>query len=113
MVRNRAEAPTAGTGVTRYVVGALVLGVLAVVLAVQNSERAEVDLLVWSGRAPLYALAFIAALVGAAATASVTALWRRRRILRNRERRAVDPRAPRSAPHHEEPAPWPHSPPSP
>jgi uncharacterized integral membrane protein len=87
----RTDAPTAGTGVTRYVVAALVVAVLAVVLAVRNSERVEVDLLVWSGRAPLYAVAIIAALLGAAFTALVTAVWRHRRIALNRERRsAVD-----------------------
>jgi uncharacterized integral membrane protein len=62
--------------------------VLAVVLAVRNSERVEVDLLVWSGRAPLYAVAIIAALLGAAFTALLTAVWRHRRIALNRERRS-------------------------
>ena len=85
----RSDAPTAGTGVTRYVIAALVLAVLAIVLAVRNSDRVDVDLLVWDGRAPLYALAVIAALVGAAFTALLTAVWRHRRIRLNRERRDV------------------------
>lgn len=85
----RTDAPTSGTGVTRYVVGALLVAVLAIVLAVRNSERVEVDLLVWSGEAPLYAVALIAALLGAAFTALLTAVWRHRRIALNRERRAA------------------------
>jgi uncharacterized integral membrane protein len=114
------DAPTTGTGVTRYVVAALVLGVLALVLAIRNSDRAEVDLLVWSGRAPVYAVAFVALLLGAALTSLLTAVWRHRRIRLNRERRAAaeapaldlrsDP-APRTG---QEPAPsWTDSPPSP
>lgn len=78
-------APTRGTGVTRYVVAVLVLAVLSIILAIQNSERADVDLLVWSGEAPVYAVAAIALLIGAAATAAITAIWRRRRIRHNRE----------------------------
>ena len=83
----RTDAPTAGTGVTRYVIAAIVVSVLALVLAVRNSDRVEVDLLVWSGEAPVYALAFVALLVGSALTALLTAIWRHRRIALNRERR--------------------------
>lgn len=83
------DAPTTGTGVTRYVVAALVLGVLALVLAIRNSDRAEVDLLVWSGRAPVYAVAFVALLLGSALTSLLSAVWRHRRIRLNRERRAA------------------------
>jgi uncharacterized integral membrane protein len=78
-------APTRGTGVTRYVVAVLVLAVLSVVLAIQNSERTDVDLLVWSGEAPVYAVAAIALLIGAAVTAAISAIWRRRRTRHNRE----------------------------
>jgi uncharacterized integral membrane protein len=85
----RNDPPTAGTGVTRYVVAALVISVLALVLAIRNSDRTEVDLLVWSGEAPVYAVAFVALLLGAALTALLTAVWRHRRIALNRERRAV------------------------
>lgn len=123
------EPPTTGTGVTRYVVAAMVVSVLAIVLAVRNSDRVDVDLLVWSGEAPVYALAFVAALVGGALTALLSAVWRHRRMAVNRERReAVDLRervagidahgdpvpAPVPTPdNHEETVPsWPSSPPS-
>ena len=85
--RTPADPPTTGTGVTRYIVAVLVLSVLMLVLAVRNSDRVEVDLLVWSGKAPVYALAFVAALLGAAVTALVSSIWRHRRIVLNRERR--------------------------
>lgn len=122
-----ADQPTNGTGVTRYVVAALVVGVLALVLAIRNSERVEVDLLAWSGEAPVYAVAFVAALFGAAITALLTAVWRHRRIALNRERRqrteSIDLRTPPPTPVETEtrlPTPdqevvptWPSSPPSP
>ena len=85
----RTDAPTSGTGVTRYVAAALLVAVLAIVLAVRNSDRVEVDLLVWSGEAPLYAVAVVAALLSAVFTALLTAVWRHRRIALNRERRSA------------------------
>ena len=92
MASSRAtQPPTMGTGVTRYVVAVLLVSVLALVLAVRNSDRVEVDLLVWSGEAPIYALAFVALLVGSALTALLSAIWRHRRIALNRERSRVDP----------------------
>ena len=95
----RTDAPTSGTGVTRYIVAALLVALLAIVLAVRNSDRVEVDLLVWSGEAPLYAVAVIAALLSAAFTVLLTAVWRHRRIALNRERRhAVDLREQSSEP---------------
>lgn len=83
------DPPTTGTGVTRYIVATILVSILALVLAIRNSDRAEVDLLVWSGEAPVYAVAFVALLLGSALTALLSAVWRHRRIALNRERRAV------------------------
>ena len=100
------QPPTTGTGVTRYVVAVLLVSVLALVLAVRNSDRVEVDLLVWSGEAPVYALAFVALLVGSALTALLSAIWRHRRIALNRERsrtRGADDLRAATGHEHEEP----------
>lgn len=112
----RNDPPTAGTGVTRYVVATILVSVLALVLAIRNSDRTEVDLLVWSGEAPVYAVAFVALLLGSAITALLSAVWRHRRIALNRERLAVAeaPAVDLRNPDPEERTPsWTNSPPSP
>jgi uncharacterized integral membrane protein len=80
------EPPTTGSGVSRYVGGAVALGVLFVVLAIQNSERVDIDLLFWHVNTPLYGIAVACALLGAAVAESVAGIWRHRRHLHNRER---------------------------
>jgi uncharacterized integral membrane protein len=90
-----------GTGVTRYLVAIVVLALLFVVLAAQNSQRVAVDLFVWQPDPPMYAVAFVSALLGALATIVGSAVWRHRRRQLIGERRAAardDRPAPESAP---------------
>src|SRR5688572_30461726 len=79
-------APTTGSGVTRYVLGAIALGVVFVVLAVQNSETTPVDVLFWHATPPLCGIAVISALFGAAAAEITAGIWRHRRRVHDRER---------------------------
>ncbi|MGN6694927.1 MAG: LapA family protein [Aquihabitans sp.] len=83
--RGADERPIQGTGVTRYIIAAVVLGALFVVLAAQNASDVTVELLPWSFDAPLYAVAIVSLLIGALVAESLAAVWRHRRHQRNRE----------------------------
>ena len=83
MDRNDQAAATAGTGVTRYTVALVILGVLFVVLAAQNTQRAHVDLLVWDANPPVYAIAIVMLLVGALVAVAGSGVWRHRRRKQN------------------------------
>ncbi len=89
MDRDDRSSAIAGTGVTRYVVALVIVGFAFVVLAAQNSQRAEVDLLVWDAQPPLYAVAIVSALAGALVAVVGAALWRHRRRNVDGERRAA------------------------
>lgn len=86
----RHELATEPTGVTRYLVGLVILGVIFVVLAAQNSQPTTVDLIVWDATPPVYAVAFVSALIGAAVAAVGASLWRHRRRRHNREQVELD-----------------------
>lgn len=58
-------------------------------LAAQNSQRVAVDLFVWEPDPPMYAVAFVSALLGAMATIIGSSIWRHRRRQLNGERRAA------------------------
>ena len=80
------DEPTKGSGVTRYVIAAVALGVVSVVLAAQNSASVPVEVLTWTARPPLYAVAAVSALFGSAVAEIIGGIWRHRRHVRNRER---------------------------
>lgn len=74
-----------GTGVTRYVIAAVIVGALFVVLAAQNATTVAVEILPWAFDAPLYAVAVVSFLLGALVAECLAAIWRHRRHRRNRE----------------------------
>jgi len=87
--RGADERPLTGTGVTRYVIAAVVVGVLFIVLAAQNAGSVTVEILPWSFDAPLSAVAVGSFLIGAFVAESVAGVWRHRRHQRNRERQEL------------------------
>ena len=74
---------------TRYVVAAIVVAALFVVLAVQNAASVTTHILAWQVDAPLYAVALVSALMGAAVAEGLGTTWRHRRHRRNRERQEL------------------------
>lgn len=84
--RERARAEMAvggpgprGTGVTKWTVSMLVIGLVVVVVLAQNSRRTRLNLL-WGGvDAPLFAILLLVGLGFAALTELGSLLWRHRR----------------------------------
>lgn len=68
-----------GTGVTKWTVALLVVGLVVVVVLAQNTGRTRVNLL-WGGfDAPLFAVLLLVGLGFAAVTELASLLWRHRR----------------------------------
>lgn len=73
----------------RGAIAAVVLAVVFVILAAQNSGSVDVHLLAWELRTPLYGLAVVSALFGAVVIEASGGLWRHRRQVRDREHREL------------------------
>lgn len=72
-----------GTGVTKWTVATLVLGLIVVVVLAQNTGRTRLNLL-WGGvDAPLFAILLLVGLGFAALTELGSLLWRHRRRARS------------------------------
>jgi uncharacterized integral membrane protein len=69
----------AGVGFVGGVVALIVLGLLLVVLIIQNAEAVEFSVLWWSAEVPLAALLLATAVISIAVAELVGVLWRRRR----------------------------------
>jgi uncharacterized integral membrane protein len=81
--------PTTDARISPHLIAAIVVGVLIVVLAAQNSASAHIHLLFWQVRTPLYGLVVISALFGAAVAVAAGGLWRHRRRDHDDERREL------------------------
>jgi uncharacterized integral membrane protein len=68
-----------GTGVSVALVVGILLAVLAIVVAVQNTDDVRVDFLGWEVDAPLLAVILTAALAGVLLDEILGFFWRRRR----------------------------------
>ena len=70
--------PPVRDGVSRPLVASVVLGVLVLVLAIQNSEKIRLHLLFWTVTTPAFGLVAISGGLGAAVGWAVVTLWRHR-----------------------------------
>lgn len=68
-----------GTGVSAALVIGVVLAILAIVVAVQNTADVSVDFLAWEVDAPLVAVILAAGLAGVLLDETLGFFWRRRR----------------------------------
>jgi uncharacterized integral membrane protein len=68
-----------GTGVSAALVVGVVLAILAVIVAVQNTEHVNIDFLAWELDAPLVAVILAAAVAGVVLDEILGFFWRRRR----------------------------------
>jgi uncharacterized integral membrane protein len=68
-----------GTGVSVALVVGVVIAVLAIVVAVQNTDDVNVDFLGWEVDAPLVAVILTAAVAGVLLDETLGFFWRRRR----------------------------------
>jgi uncharacterized integral membrane protein len=75
--------------VSGRLVAVVIVGVLLVVLAAQNSDLARIRLLLWEVDTPLYALVVISALSGAVIAVASGGIWRHRRQIRTDEHREL------------------------
>ena len=68
-----------GTGVSAAMVVGVVLAILAIIVAVQNTNDVNVDFLAWELDAPLVAVILAAAVAGVLLDEILGLFWRRRR----------------------------------
>lgn len=68
-----------GTGVSVALVVGVLLAILAIIVAVQNTEDVNIDFLAWELDAPLVAVILAAALAGVVLDEILGFFWRRRR----------------------------------
>ena len=66
------------------------VGILSLILILQNFDTTEVQVLFWKGEAPLAGVIFTSMLVGAGLQVLLRMWWRRRRRLRHAERELDD-----------------------
>jgi uncharacterized integral membrane protein len=101
--RNRTSPSLAEARASGHLIAAVVVALLLIVLAAQNSTDARIRLLLWRVETPLYALVAISGLSGAVVAIAVGGLLRHRRHVHTSEhrellrlRRRPTRRAPRS-----------------
>lgn len=68
-----------GTGVSVALVVGVLLAILAIIVAVQNTEDVNIDFLAWELDAPLVAVILAAAVAGVVLDEILGFFWRRRR----------------------------------
>jgi uncharacterized integral membrane protein len=68
-----------GTGVSVALVIGVVVTVLAIIIAIQNTDDVDVDFLAWDVEAPLVAVILAAAVAGVLFDEILGLFWRRRR----------------------------------
>lgn len=68
-----------GTGVSAGLVVGVLLAILAIIVAVQNTGDVNVDFLAWEVDAPLVAVILAAAVAGVVLDETLGFFWRRRR----------------------------------
>lgn len=68
-----------GTGVSVALVVGVLLAILAIIVAVQNTDDVNIDFLAWELDAPLVAVILAAALAGVVLDEILGFFWRRRR----------------------------------
>jgi uncharacterized integral membrane protein len=68
-----------GTGISAGLVAGVVLAILAIIVAVQNTDDVNVDFLAWEVDTPLVVVILAAAVAGVVLDETLGFFWRRRR----------------------------------
>lgn len=99
------EEPPAGVGVSVTLILGVLLTLAVIILAVQNTEQAEFEFLVWDTSTPLVVILLSAVLAGVVFDEIAGIWWRRRRRLQLAEKGELEAR--RAASRQAQPAPEP------